>query len=149
MSPSTLRLTATVLLLAGGLGACQAFGPGALVRDDQCQDIGVEIYFEPASATLGPDAQALIDQAATQAKGCRVTTVEVLGLADAPGASGANLDLSKERADAVRAALAAARLPAAQFHVRAAGDAGALTPDGLPRPMRRRVDVTLRLEDAS
>jgi len=127
------------------LGGCQTWLNRPLVDDTACADVSAEIYFQPDSADLGPDARQLIQGAADQAQGCTVTQVDVLGLADAPGSSSANLALSQARAKAVTAALAAARLPAAQFHVQAAGDAGAVTPDGQARPMRRRVDIVLRL----
>jgi hypothetical protein len=45
----------------------------------------------------------------------------------------------------VTAALASARLPAAEFRVAAAGEAGALTPDGKAAPLRRRADVVLHM----
>jgi len=138
-----LRLVALGALLA--LGGCQTWLNRPLVEDTSCADVSAEIYFQPDSAALGPDAQQLIQAAADQAQGCAVTRVDVLGLADAPGSSSANLTLSQARAKAVTAALAAARLPAAQFHVQAAGDAGAVTEGGLAQPMRRRVDIVLRL----
>ncbi|MDO8411448.1 MAG: OmpA family protein [Phenylobacterium sp.] len=138
-----LRAAALGALLA--LGGCQTWLDRPLVEDTSCADVSAEIYFQPDSADLGPDAQRLINAAAEQAQGCTVTRVDVLGLADAPGTASANLTLSQARAEAVTAALAAARLPAAQFHVQAAGDAGAVTQDGLTRPMRRRVEIVLRL----
>ena len=140
-----LRLALAGGLVALGLVGCQGLGRPDLIATTECPDIDAEIYFEPDSDQLGPEARALVSQAAQQAAGCRVTAVEVRGLADAPGASEANLALSRRRAEAVKAALSAARLPAAQFHVQALGDADALTADGLANPMRRRVELTLRL----
>jgi outer membrane protein OmpA-like peptidoglycan-associated protein len=110
-----------------------------------CVDQTVQIYFEPQSAELTREARAVIDAAASAARSCRVRAVEVLGLADAAGAPEVNLELSKRRAEAVSAALAADGLPPAEFRVAAAGDAGALTPDGRAAPLRRRADITLRL----
>lgn len=138
-----LRLVTLGTLLA--LGGCQTWLNRPLVDDTSCADVSAEIYFQPDSADLGPDAQQLIHAAADQAKGCAVTRVDVLGLADALGSASANLTLSEARAKAVTAALGAARLPAAQFHVQAAGDAGAVTQDGQAQPMRRRVEIVLRL----
>lgn len=138
-----LRLVALGALLA--IGGCQTWLSRPLVDDARCADVSAEIYFQPDSAHLGPDAQQLIQAAADQAQGCTVTRVDVLGLADAPGSSSTNLTLSQARAEAVTAALAAARLPAAQFHIQAAGDAGAVTQDGQAQPMRRRVEIVLRL----
>ena len=68
----------------------------------------------------------------------------MLGLADATGEAQANLELSKRRAQSVSQALADAGLPAAEFKVSAAGQAGALTNDGRA-PLRRRTDVIFHL----
>jgi len=138
---------------AAGLAALTLAGCGSLPagRDKvvkapkSCEDQTVQIYFEADSATVTKEGRAVLRQAAASAKGCRVQGVEVLGLADAVGAPDANLELSKRRADAVTAALAGAGLPAAEFNVAAAGQAGAVTAHGEARPLRRRADVTLRL----
>jgi outer membrane protein OmpA-like peptidoglycan-associated protein len=119
-----------------------------LVRaPNPCADQTVAIYFEPGSTELTPEGRAVIDAAASAARSCRVRTVEVLGLADARGSAApdANYELSRRRADAVSAALAANGLPAADFRVGALGEAGAVAPGGVKAPLRRRVEVTLRL----
>jgi outer membrane protein OmpA-like peptidoglycan-associated protein len=75
-----------------------------------------------------------------------VTGVEVLGLADAVGGDTAsNLQLSKDRARAVTAALESSGLPAAEFKVTAAGQSGATTAGGQAQPLRRRVDVVIHV----
>jgi peptidoglycan-associated lipoprotein len=111
----------------------------------RCADLTVQIYFEPDSAEVTPDGRAVLRAAAGQAKGCKVASVSVLGLADAAGAPAANLELSRRRADAVAQALAATGLPAAEFDKTAAGQAGSVTATGDTRPLRRRADVTLKL----
>ena len=111
----------------------------------RCVDLTVQVYFEPDSAEVTSDGRAVLQAAAGQAKGCKVASVSVLGLADAAGAPAANLELSKRRADAVAKALAATGLPAAEFDTAAAGQAGAVTASGDTRPLRRRADVTLKL----
>jgi len=121
-----------------------------LVRaPDACADQTVQIYFDPASAELTPEGLAVIRAAADGARSCRVRTVEVMGLADANGGPAAALELSRRRADAVSAALAANGLPPAEFRVAAAGQAGAVTQDGEKAPLRRRVDVTVRFAHRS
>lgn len=112
----------------------------------RCEDQTVQIYFEPGQAEVTPDGRRVIAEAAAQARGCTVRRVSVLGLADAAGDPNANLELSKKRAQSVTAALAQARLPAAEFQVAAAGQQGATTPAGQAAPLRRRADVTLHLE---
>ncbi|MBA4793552.1 OmpA family protein [Phenylobacterium sp.] len=139
----------TPLVLALGLAGCQSWAEmrGRLVDEPGCEPVRAEIYFEPDSAAIGPEAQALIAEAARQAEGCRLQHVEVLGLADAAGAPQANLALSKARAEAVTAALAAERLAVSDVRLLAAGEAGAVTPQGELQPMRRRAEIVLRLAD--
>jgi outer membrane protein OmpA-like peptidoglycan-associated protein len=137
--------------LALALGGCASSPPpqNALVKAaSPCVDQSVQIYFEAWSADITPEGRAVIDAAAKAAKDCKVTGVVVIGLADAVGAPDANLELSKKRAASVSAALAANGLPAAEFRVGAAGQAGATRPDGSKAAMRRRVDVTLKLAAA-
>jgi len=111
-----------------------------------CEDRSVQVYFEVDSAELTPESRAVISEAAAAARSCAVGSVEVLGLADAAGAPGANMDLSKRRAQSVTAALASAGLPAAEFRIAAAGQAGATTVAGQNAPLRRRAEVVLHLK---
>lgn len=141
-------LTATLLTTTLGLAACSTL-PGARERivkaPPRCIDQTVQIYFEPFSAEVTREGRAVLAAAATQSKACKVTGVDVLGLADATGDTAANLELSKRRAQAVTGALAGVGLPAAEFKVAAAGDSGAVTTDGRARPLRRRADIVLHL----
>ncbi len=134
-------------LAAGSLAGCSTTDARArLVRaPPRCADQTVQVYFEPWSAELTREGRLVIDAAATGLRGCRIAEVEVLGLADAPGAPEANLELSRKRAQAVSAALAATGLAPAQIRLSAAGDVGAVTPQGQVAPLRRRVDVILRV----
>jgi peptidoglycan-associated lipoprotein len=142
------RIAATALAAAAlaALGACAGMGSGRehIVRaPTRCADQAVQVYFEPQSAEVTKEGRAVIAAAAQGAAGCRIASVDVLGLADAAGAPGASLELSKKRAESVADALKAAGLPAAQYQVAAAGQAGAVTGDGKTQPMRRRVDIVL------
>jgi peptidoglycan-associated lipoprotein len=144
-----IRQTATVVLMLLGLGACSTMQP---TRDrivkatPTCVDETVQIYFESFSSEVTKEGRAVLNAAARDSKACRVTSVDVLGLADAVGGTpGDNLELSKKRAQAVTAALTAAGLPAAEFKVAAAGEAGATNSSGEPRPLRRRADIVLHL----
>jgi outer membrane protein OmpA-like peptidoglycan-associated protein len=74
-----------------------------------------------------------------------VDAVKVIGLADAAGDPAANLELSKQRAASVASAIMKAGLPAAEFELAAAGQAGAVSESGAVAPVRRRADVTLKL----
>lgn len=143
----TLAVAALAALAA--LGGCATLenARARLVRaPSNCVDQTVQVYFEPDSADLTPEGRSVIDTAAANLRACHVRAVEVLGLADAVGAPETNLELSRRRAESVSRALAAAGLPAAEFRIAAAGQAGAVTADGKAAPLRRRVDVTLRAQ---
>ena len=120
-----IRQTATVALLMLGLGACSTMHPtrDRIVKAPPvCADETVQIYFESRSSEVTKEGRAVLNAAARDSKACRVTAVDVLGLADAvSGTPDDNLELSKKRAHAVTAALTAAGLPAAEFKVAAAG----------------------------
>jgi peptidoglycan-associated lipoprotein len=110
-----------------------------------CQKFTVSIYFEPDSDQLTDEGRAVISQAAGTAQGCQVDQIEVLGLADAAGAPGANLALSQRRAETVTLALTRVGLPTQALQVAAAGQAGSVTPAGETRPLRRRADIVMSL----
>ncbi len=139
---------AVMAVTAAALASCATVGTGRdrIVKPTRaCADVTVQIYFEPQSAEVTKEGRAVLKAAAAQAKGCTVSQVSVLGLADAAGAPDANLALSEKRAQAVTMALKATGLPAATFETTAAGQAGAVNAAGDVRPLRRRADVTLKL----
>ena len=146
-----MKALIVVAVSAGLLAGCATAGK---TRDSivkaapACEDVTVQVYFEADSAEVTKEGKAVLGQAAGLAKGCTVDRVRVLGLADAVGAPDANLELSKKRAAAVTRALADTGLPAAEFDLAAAGQAGAVTTDGEARPLRRRADVTVELSAA-
>ena len=143
-----IRKTAAVMVLVLGVSACATARSARdrIVRAPvRCVDQTVQIYFEPDSAEVTKEGRAVLALAAKDSRGCRVAGVEVLGLADSAGAADANLELSKRRAQAVTEALTASGLPAAEFKLAAAGQAGATTSKGDARPLRRRADVVLHL----
>jgi peptidoglycan-associated lipoprotein len=136
------------ILLAVGLGGCASHltGRDRIVKAaPSCVDQTVQIYFEAESAEVTKEGRAVLRAAAAQAKPCKIASVDVLGLADGVGTPDANLELSKRRAQSVTAALTAAGLPAGEFKISAAGQAGSVTAAGQARPLRRRADVVLHL----
>jgi outer membrane protein OmpA-like peptidoglycan-associated protein len=143
---TAMMLTAAVAVLgASGCATVQQARARLVKTPPHCVDQTVEIYFAADQAELTPEGRMVISQAASGARACKVTAVEVLGLADGAGQPGANLELSRRRAQSVATALAANGLPAAEFKVSAAGQAGAITAGGQAAPLRRRADVTLHL----
>lgn len=143
---TAMMLTAAVAVLGASGCATVQQARARLVREaPRCVDQTAEIYFAADQAELTPEGRMVISQAAAAGRGCKVTSVEVLGLADGAGQPGANLELSRRRAQSVAAALAANGLPAADFKVAAAGQAGAVTAAGQAAPLRRRADIALHL----
>jgi len=138
------------LALAIGLSSCTTMKSARdrIVRAPKvCQDMTMPVYFGPNDAVITREGRRAIAAGAAQARGCQVDAVRVLGLADAAGDPAANLELSKQRAASVADAIQKAGLPAAEFEVAAAGQAGATTSDGQV-PVRRRADITLKLSKA-
>jgi len=136
----------TAAALSGLTSACATAPAGRAAIEKTvalCQPINVSIYFDQNSAQVTREARAVLRSAAAQARGCRIESVRVLGLADAPGAPGANLELSKARAASVTRALESVGLCNASFDVAAAGDAGSVNRQGETAPLRRRADVMI------
>ena len=149
------RAAVALALLAFAGAACQTSRPptaprtarsGPVVVAPSCVGFGLSVYFEPGSAALGPDADALLDAAAARAHRCSITGVRVRGLADAVGSHDANVALSRARAASVSRALERRGFTQVEFQVTAAGDAGAPSPAAdASHPLRRRVDLQIDL----
>ena len=143
---------AAATALAGLTAAC-ATGPTGRAAIEKpalsCQQVSVSLYFEQNSARVTREAQAVLRDAAGLAKGCHVDSVRVLGLADAPGAPDANLQLSQARAAAGAQALEKVGLKNASIDATAAGDAGAVNRQGEAAPLRRRADVVIAVSAAA
>jgi outer membrane protein OmpA-like peptidoglycan-associated protein len=153
MDRNSGRRWAALAAMALALAACQDMHKQRPVRSmiqapASCTDINLSIYFEPNSAAITHEADRLVAAAREQARNCAVTGIVVLGLADAPGSLGANLELSKRRAGAVADELHKRGFTNAEFREGAAGAAGASTAAGADRPLRRRADVSIHLGPA-
>lgn len=149
MHAPIMRVCSGLILIAGmALAGCQT-APKQQVPlvapPVVCNDINFPIYFEPGSAAITREAAQLISAARDRAQGCRTTGIVVVGLADARGAPGANLALSKERANSVSRALAGSGFLNVEFSEAAAGASGAATKSGADKPLRRRADVSIHL----
>ena len=145
-----VELTIIGVVVAAGLAGGCASGPKSRSQIEAmapaCEDFAVQIYFDRDSAEVTQEARSVLSSAGTLAKGCKVASVHVVGLADAVGSPDVNLALSRQRATAVTKALAKAGFRQVEFDVAAAGDAGALTGAGEARPLRRRADVRFDLD---
>ncbi|MBO9710913.1 MAG: OmpA family protein [Caulobacter sp.] len=146
---ATMGVVAAIGLAATG---CTTTNPWPKSRSQivkapvTCQDFSVQIYFDRDSAVITDEARQVLKDAGAMTKGCKIKSVNVLGLADAKGAPDANLELSKKRAGAVARALGKAGVRNVEFDLGAAGDAGAVTGSGEARPLRRQADVRFDLD---
>jgi outer membrane protein OmpA-like peptidoglycan-associated protein len=146
----TSGLVACAVLSASFLGGCTHPRKEAmqLLIPEKCGELTFPVYFNSYRAGLTSPARQLIHDAGRANRDCKVTRVDVIGLADYRGTPRQNLDLSRKRALAVAEALADAGLPEPSFGVVAAGESGAIGPGGKPEILRRRADVTIHYQPA-
>ena len=143
-----MRQAIILATAALSLGACVQVSEirtrAQIVIEPRCADLNFPIYFNERSAELTPAAMKVIALAGAHDQGCTAAEVEVVGLADYQGPPAPNMEVSRQRAAKVAEALTKVGLPAPVFHLKAAGDAGAVTPEGDARPLRRRAEVFIR-----
>ena len=135
-------LVALAATLAGCAGASSVVTRVRIASTPRCSDFVFPIYFAGRSADLTPAAMRVIDNAGAHTGGCRVDRVDVLGLVGFREPARPGLELPRQRAERVAAALAKAGLPEPSFQLSAAGDVGATA--GVRTPLRNRVMVTIR-----
>ncbi|MEH6664658.1 MAG: OmpA family protein [Brevundimonas sp.] len=139
------RLGIAAVGAALAVAGCSFAGRDALVTDPAgCAEQRLDIYFEEGEARIARPARDLIALTGQRLQACRIEGVEVIGLASATGDPARNLTLSERRATAVADAMREAGWPAPQFTLSAAGEAGAMTGDGLAEPLRRRTVIVVR-----
>ena len=139
---STIMAAGAAAVALAGCSTMGAPSRDALVAEPSaCSAKRFDIYFAEDQAALTDAARTAIGLTATQLQGCRIKTVQVLGLASSTGSADANLVLSEQRALSVAEALTAAGWPAPAFELVAAGDQGATTASGVSEPLRRRTEV--------
>jgi peptidoglycan-associated lipoprotein len=130
---------------AAALGACSTL-PGQEAFDPaSCYEREFNVYFDGADATLSPEARDAINLVGTALRGCRIEHVRVVGMADAVEEASISDEISQARAVAISDYLQD------EFHwredvfeLRARGDRGALTDEGLARPVRARARVVVQ-----
>lgn len=105
-----------------------------------------EVYFEFDRATLTPDARAVVDQAAQNAKSGNATRIVATGHTDTVGSARYNLALSIRRANAVKAALIADGVGASEIETSGVGknDLAVPTADNVNEPRNRRVEIVIQ-----
>ncbi|MFQ5534843.1 MAG: OmpA family protein [Sphingomonadales bacterium] len=107
------------------------------------------VFFDWSDATVQPDAERIIEQAAQAAKDTGWAVIRATGHADRSGPAGFNIKLSIERAEAVRAALARHGVDPASVTIEGLGETTPLlpTPDDVREPQNRRVEIVFPEQD--
>lgn len=104
------------------------------------------VFFDFDKSDVTPEAQRVIQQAATNAKEGNVSRIQATGHTDRAGTERYNMALSIRRANAVKASLVRQGIPENQIVVIGKGETEPLvpTPDGVREPQNRRVEILLQ-----
>ena len=146
-----LRIIA-LIVAASALGACESIS-GAFMTPPMAKTGAVQpetpppsfmAFFELGSTSLSDQTKTTIAQAAQVYKTRANAKVTVTGYADTIGSPAANMQLSQRRADAVKAGLVAAGVPAAAITTSASGETAPLVDTGpqAKEPRNRRVVIS-------
>lgn len=103
------------------------------------------VFFDFDKAAITPEANRVIQQAATAVKSSGGARIDLSGHTDLSGSDKYNQALSQKRAEAVKAQLIAQGVPAGQIVTVAKGKTSPMvaTPDGVREPQNRRVEIVL------
>jgi outer membrane protein OmpA-like peptidoglycan-associated protein len=124
-----------------------AYGPAPAAAPAPLASQGRDfrVFFEFDKAVLTRDGERVVREAAETYRRTGAARVEVTGYTDLSGTPQYDEGLSKQRADAVRAALAAQGVPAGSINESWRGKQSPLvrTADGVREAQNRRVDIVL------
>ena len=138
---TSLRLVGSLAAVALVATGCASGGPKVspmAMANSGCADVNFPIYFAKGSDVLSDAARQAISAGAGEVKACRVSEVDVFGLADMDGPASQNLELSRRRAQIVAQALAGSGFPQPLFDVKGLGESNARTATGAPALLPRK-----------
>jgi OOP family OmpA-OmpF porin len=106
---------------------------------------GRKIEFPPAGASLGTVAMPLLDELIQISADCPAASIAITGHTDKTGDESVNLALSKARAEAVAAYMAAGGIAMDRLTVEGAGSARPLVAQDSPRAYQqnRRIEIAM------
>jgi len=144
----TLQALAAVLALSVACVFAEqasAQSPAAPVAAPELAGAWYQVYFDTNSVAINARGQAIVQQVAYVVANAGPTRVTVIGKTDRVGAPPANMALSMRRADAVRDALIATGVPAANIDTSWTGEARqqVATANDINESRNRVVDVTV------
>ncbi len=101
------------------------------------------VFFDFNKSDLTPQATEIVDTAAKNATGSKVTQLTVTGHTDTVGSDAYNMRLSRRRAESVAAQLQKDGIPSSEIEIVAKGKRDLLVPtgDGVREPQNRRVQI--------
>lgn len=104
------------------------------------------VYFESGSTRMTQEATADLPKVMGALKKRKVPDVSVIGHTDTVGTEAFNKDLGLKRANSVAEKIRAQGLDNVEVSVESQGEGKLLVPtkDGVPEPMNRRVEITVR-----
>ncbi len=102
------------------------------------------IFFDWDRDEITPQAEAILDNAASSYQSCGQAQVMIAGHTDRSGPDRYNIGLSQRRTENARSYLAGRGIPDGVMSTEAFGESRPLveTPDGLDEPQNRRVEIT-------
>jgi len=140
-----LAATCAALLLAACGDRTQAVVAAASPQTPQPAR-NFMLFFPYDRATLAPDNQSVVHEAAAAARANPNARITVAGHADSSGNGAYNVTLSQRRAEAVREALIRDGVNQATISVAAKGEQQLMvsTQDGMREPKNRRVEIIVQ-----
>ncbi|MET0545243.1 MAG: OmpA family protein [Caulobacterales bacterium] len=144
MRAAIVYLAVSLAALGGCASTKKPEPPKVMVDPGPCVDREFNVYFESWKSELSPEAKAEMTALQGDLKSCTIEKVKIVGMAGAPGDPEDNLKISQERADFIAANLEAGGWSKDVFDIKAIGEKGATTAEGLDKPMRRRVHVEVK-----
>jgi len=118
---------------------------GALLAAQPPQPAHFILYFVSGTSELTQESKALIAKVLEAAKERRPAEVSIIGHTDATGSQAVNMRISAARAKAVEQLLRDSEAPPGSIYLRFHGENDPLvpTPDNVPEPKNRRVEIMI------
>jgi OmpA-OmpF porin, OOP family len=142
--PCRREFEAAMAELSGGKPRAAA-PPAPAPAPAQAPMTVVNVYFDFNKSTLTREARQIVQQLAGELKARDGVTVSIVGKTDLAGSDRYNLALSKRRAEAVEAELAADGIAKRRMHLSWTGERNppVKTANGVREPRNRVVEVTM------
>ena len=147
-SAKILRALVAILALSISAGCAEQASPppqSGVGNGPELAGAWYQVYFDTNSAEINERGRMMVERVAYIVANAGPTRVTVIGRTDRVGAPPANVALSHRRANAVRDALIAAGVPAADIDTSWTGEGkqAVKTGDDFAEPRNRVVDITV------